>query len=233
MRAVATLAGGIAHRFNNLLTGILGNASLLMEEIPSDTRCRELISEIMAASTRAAELTAQLLAYSGRGQVVVERVAVNQLIRQMRDMLRASIRGKIELRLELTPEPLFVLADAAQLQQTILNLAVNAGEAIRDLGVVTVRTSKSFLSASDIARQEGFEALTPGEYAIVEVIDTGSGIDETTRARIFDPFFSTKFPGRGLGLAAVAGIARSHKGAVQVSSTPGEGSAFRVYLPSV
>jgi signal transduction histidine kinase len=138
----------------------------------------------------------------------------------------------VELRAELTPDIPDVEADEAQIQQLILNLVINAGEAIPGSGAITIRTGTGHLAEAQ-AIEECHAELSSGDYVVIEVADTGSGMDAETRSRIFDPFFSTKFTGRGLGLAAVAGIARSHGGAVQVSSEPGRGSTFRVLLPAV
>lgn len=212
---VGELAAGVAHDFNNLLTSIMGNASLILGELPSDSTYRDRLRDVVHASHRAADLTRQLLAYSGKGRHFMQKVELSGLVRRIRELIEAAIPKKITLRLHLAPDLPTTEADVNQVQQVILNLVSNAAEAIdEEIGTITIQT--------------GFD---PEDGLFFEVADTGCGMDAETKARIFDPFFTTKFTGRGLGLAAVAGIVRSHKGSVRVTSTPGRGSAFRVYFP--
>jgi two-component system cell cycle sensor histidine kinase/response regulator CckA len=189
---------------------------------------------VIAGAERAAYLTRQLLAYSGKGAFTVERIDVGRLIRDMEPLLRASVPETIALQLE-TPENLpEIEADAEQIRQALMNLAINAAEAIgeHNRGCVHIRTGQHDLGSDEIRRDFSREELIPGSYVAIEVRDTGIGMDESIRSRIFDPFFTTKFLGRGLGLAAVWGIVRAGRGAIRVSSAPGKGSTFQVLLPA-
>ena len=233
LESLGVLAGGIAHDFNNLLTGILGNTSLAIDMLPPGSEVASILSEIVAASERAAHLTRQMLAYSGKGRFIVEPVDLSRLAHDMTKLLQASISKKVTVGLQLGRDLPPVEADAGQMQQVIMNLVINAAEAIgEDNGIVTVRTSVQNVSARYIRQELNGAEIAPGEYVRLEVLDTGCGMDEATQAKIFDPFFSTKFTGRGLGLAAVAGIVRSHQGAMKVVSAPGKGSSFLVLLPA-
>jgi PAS domain S-box-containing protein len=235
LESLGILAGGIAHDFNNLLTVILGNANLARVEVPaSASKARECLTRIETTSLRAADLCKQMLAYSGKGLFVVRRLDLSQLVEETTELLQLSISKKARLRLDLAHELPPILADATQLQQILMNLVINASDAIgtRD-GVIQLRSGlvhvdrplvRGFTPATDIA---------DGEYVFLEVSDNGCGMAPEVRDRIFDPFFSTKFTGRGLGLAAVLGIVRSHRGAITVESKSGQGSAFRLLLPAV
>ncbi len=233
LESLGMLAGGIAHDFNNLLVGILGNAGLVQAELTPGSNASEIVHEIELAGQRAADLARQMLAYSGRGRFVIERVDVNQLVQEMGNLLRVSINKSAVLAYDFAAGLPSVEADATQLRQVVMNLVVNASDAIGDSGgVITLSTravhanrqllSETFLSAE----------LDEGDYVQIEVIDSGPGMDAETRARIFDPFFTTKFTGRGLGLAAVLGIVRGHKGAIRVESEPGLGTKFTLLLPA-
>jgi PAS domain S-box-containing protein len=230
LESLGILAGGIAHDFNNLLTGILGNASLLQDELSDRYPARSRVDTIVEASERAAGLTRQMLAYSGRGHFFIQPVDIAARVADMRGLIAASIPKTIELRIEIPPGLPPVKADAAQFHQLVMNLLINAGEAIEESGSVRVSADVEtvvqprHVSAGDLA---------PGEYVVLRVADTGCGIDAATMARIFDPFFTTKFTGRGLGLAAALGIARGHSGAIDVQSRPGQGAVFSVFLPTL
>jgi PAS domain S-box-containing protein len=232
LESLGVLAGGIAHDFNNLLTGILGYASLVQADLAEDCRARAGLREIELAARRATELTRQLLAYSGRGKFVVQPLDLGELVQEMGELLRVSIPKKVRLEFALAPGLPAVEADGAQVRQIAMNLLLNAAEAIGDqAGVIVVRTG---LRACDRAYlQSGVlhDELPEGDYVFLEVQDTGCGMSAEVRARIFDPFFSTKFTGRGLGLAAALGAVRSHRGSIQVDSAPGRGSTFRVLFP--
>jgi len=232
LESLAVLAGGIAHDFNNLLVGILGNAGIALSELPATSPARETIEAIETAGQRAAELARQMLAYSGRGKIVVQDASLNDLVSEMTHLLKVSIGKRIALRLDLATDLPFVQADATQLRQVIMNLVVNASDAIgANDGAITVRTG-SFTADTEALRDQYLAPeLTPGEYVLLEVEDSGMGMNEETLARIFDPFFTTKFTGRGLGLAAVLGIVRGHRGAIKVDSVPGEGTTFRLLFP--
>ena len=190
---------------------------------------------MVSASERASHLTRQLLAYAGKGRLVVEPVNVSALVREISRLIQPLIPAYVQLRLELRDDVPMVLADASQLQQVIMNLVINGAEAVDEngSGLVVVSTSlqtvdEHYLSAT----LAGAPGLTPGPYVCLQVADNGRGMDEPTRNRIFDPFFSTKFTGRGLGLAAVQGIVRVHKGAMKVDSRPGKGTTFQVLFPA-
>lgn len=219
LESLGVLAGGLAHDFNNLLTGIVGNASLAALD-PGDQHAVEArIQEILSASDRAALLVRQMLAYCGKGQFVVETLDLSSQVKEIVTLLRPSISRLVEIDLRLDPALPKVNADRSQLQQVIMNLAINGAEAIGDRpGVVTITTS-----SRDCDGQP---------HVVMEITDTGCGMDEHTKARIFDPFFTTKFTGRGLGLAAVMGIIHGHRGSISVESEPGRGSRFSVIFPA-
>ncbi len=229
--SIGMLAAGIAHDFNNLLTGIIGNAQLLSSALEA-REDREMAESIITAGERAAELTRQLLAYSGKGNFQIREVDLGELVRDTGHLIRASLPGKIRLDIRTTPvRP--VVADPNQLRQAILNLTLNAGEAMENGdGAVTVATGTSTIRGSE-RFDLGPDEVQPGEYSWIEVRDTGCGMDAAVRDKIFEPFFSTKFLGRGLGLAAVAGIIRSHRGMLSLASEPGEGTSIRLYFPAV
>ena len=232
LESLGMLAGGVAHDFNNLLVAILGNASLARADLPEDSPARESLEQIETASRRAADLARQMLAYSGRGRFDVQAVDVNAVVGEVADLLRASIPKGARIELELAPGLPAIEADATQLRQVVMNLVINAGEAIGDAdGRIVVRTLLVDADEAYLAETVLDDELPAGRYLGLEVADTGTGMDPATRGRIFDPFFSTKFTGRGLGLAAVLGIVRGHQGAIQVYSEPDGGSRFRVLLP--
>ncbi len=217
--SLGVLAGGLAHDFNNLLTGVMGNASLVMEELPEDHPVRDRLAEVLSASERAALLVRQMLAYAGKGRVVIGRLDLSAQVAEIVSLVRTSFPRNVRLDLRLARDLAPVEADPAQLQQVIMNLVINAAEAIGEApGTVTVCT---------LARETESE-----QQVVLEVRDTGCGIDEAGRARIFDPFYTTKFTGRGLGLSAVLGIIRAHRGYISVDSEPGQGSTFTIVLPA-
>jgi two-component system cell cycle sensor histidine kinase/response regulator CckA len=224
------MAGGVAHDFNNLLTAILGNASLLAETAQDVDR--SIARDIVMAAERAADLTMQMLAFSGKGRFVIDVFDLNALVLQNLTLLRASLSRNVSVQLELNREPSFVEADRAQIQQVIMNLLINASEAIGDRpGEVAIRTTIIERSESRFSAQTQ-AVIPPGRYAVLEVRDNGGGMAPETVKRIFDPFFTTKFTGRGLGLAAALGILRGHGGDVEVISQPGLGTSFRIFLPA-
>jgi PAS domain S-box-containing protein len=229
LESLGVLAGGIAHDFNNLLVGIIGNASLLRDELAGNERALRLLESVEQAGERAAALTRQMLAYSGRGRFLIQRLDLPNEVKQIAELIRASIPRNVELRLSPAKGLPPVDADSSQIQQLIMNLVINAAEAVApNPGWVEVQTYAQQFDD----RGPGAGDLPPGRYVVLRVADNGSGMDEATRARIFDPFFTTKFTGRGLGLAAVQGIVRGHRGAIIVDSTPGNGTVFCVYLPA-
>ena len=232
LESLGVLAGGIAHDFNNLLTAILGGASLLQEELPPDSPVAGHVKIVMNASECAAQLTRQMLAYSGRGRFVVEHLELSNQVREITQLLEASISRDVELVLNLESPGAFVEADAGQIQQLVMNLVINGAEAIEDgPGTVVVSTRVEELDSEYVRDNMAGDSILPGRYVLLEVHDTGKGMDDQTLLRIFDPFFTTKFTGRGLGLAAVIGIVRGHRGAIKVYSHPGQGTTFKVYFP--
>lgn len=233
LESLGVLAGGIAHDFNNLLTGILGNASLAANVLGSHSPVHSYLDQVEKASLRAAELCKQMLAYSGKGRFVVSPVDLNTLVNETTNLLRLSISKRAAIHYRLAPGLPAVNADATQLRQVIMNLVINASEALGNSdGEISVATGSKRMTAAELTEAHATADAAPGEYVWCDIADTGCGMKPEVVARIFDPFFTTKFTGRGLGLAAVLGIVRSHRGALQVSSKPGEGTVFRVLLPS-
>jgi PAS domain S-box-containing protein len=232
LESLGVMAGGIAHDFNNLLTGILGNAGLARLELRADHPSGTYLEHIERASLRAADLCKQMLAYSGKGRFQVRRLDLNELIEDTVKLLQISLSKKAALRLELAQPLEPVQADATQLRQVLMNLVINASEALGDRpGSITIATGRCVATRAQLDSAQYGEDLAPGPYLFLEVRDDGCGMDRETRARIFDPFFTTKFTGRGLGLAAVLGIIRGHQGAIMVDSEPGQGTSFRILLP--
>lgn len=235
LESIGTLAGGIAHDFNNLLVAILGQSSLGLSKLPKESPAAENIAKAIKASERAATLTRQLLAYSGRGKFFPSVIDLNALVNENAQMLELSIPKNAQVRYELGTPDIMIKADAGQIQQLIMNLMINAGEAIgQQHGSIALRTDRLMLAPHDIHRwMIGSSPLNEGKYALLQVTDTGCGIKEDSLPKIFDPFFSTKFTGRGLGLAAVLGIIHGHGGGIHIESEEGKGTVFEVILPLV
>jgi len=233
--SLGLLAGGIAHDFNNLLVGVLGNASLITECLEKDHSLRSLADAIVEAGERAAHLTRQMLAYAGKGRLFVERVDVNALVRSTVLLVEASFPKSVQLILNAARQPLAIEADSGQIQQVIMNLAINGAEAIGEehTGWVRITTALAELDPFYL-KEHRFVGDVPreGAYVCIEVQDTGSGIEPDKLMKIFDPFFTTKFTGRGLGLAAVLGIVRSAHGGIEVCSEVSRGTTFRVFFPA-
>jgi PAS domain S-box-containing protein len=232
LESIGLLAGGIAHDFNNLLVGIMGGASFALDSLEPDHPVYPVIEIVFRSSERAAHLTRQLLAYSGKGQGFTELVDVSRIARETGKILRSSIPGAISIAIDTAKDIPSIETDSGQMEQLIINLAMNGAEAIEGSeGVVSIETAVESIGGVDSGSNALGYQLPPGDYILIKVSDSGSGMDEGTKAQIFDPFFTTKFTGRGLGLAAVQGIVRSLEGGIQVSSAPGKGSTFRVLLP--
>jgi len=230
--SLAVMAGGIAHDFNNLLMGVLGNAAIVLDELAENVPIRKNVAQIEKAARRAAELTRQMLAYSGKGRFVIETLNLNVVLEDMRPLLESAVTKKAEIVFELAPDVPFIEGDAAQLRQLVVNLAMNASEALEDHpGTVTLRTGSLHCAKDDLSSTYLEEEHPEGDYAYFELSDTGCGMSEETKAMLFDPFFTTKFTGRGLGLAAALGIIHGHRGAVKVESKLGEGTTVRVLFP--
>jgi PAS domain S-box-containing protein len=231
LESLGLLAGGIAHDFNNLLTGILGNANLARGQSPGFD-IEPYLEQIERSAERAADLCGQMLAYAGKGRFEVTRVNLSELVHETTSLIRTSVGRNVSLDLSLTHDLPLVEADLTQIRQIIMNLVLNASEAIEDRpGAIRIRTGAVQVERPELQRMHLAADLEPGRYVYLEVSDTGRGMSAETLNRIFDPFFSTKFTGRGLGLAAVLGIVRSHKGALKVESREGTGSRFRLLLP--
>ncbi len=234
LESLGVLAGGIAHDFNNLLTSILGNTDLASEQVPATSSVRENLLGIESATRRAAELCKQMLAYSGKGRLLVRPLDLRSMLEEMSNILAATLGPNIETRYHFAERLPSIEADAAQIRQVVMNVILNAGESIgeRD-GIVDIKTGvadcdEAFLKTMAV----GMDA-PPGRYVTLEIVDTGCGMDLETLQRMFDPFFTTKFTGRGLGLAAVSGIVRGHRGAIHVTSEMGKGTRFVLYFPAV
>jgi PAS domain S-box-containing protein len=231
LEALGRLAGGIAHDFNNLLTAILGTAQVLMEDLGDDRRAEDA-RDIKDAAVRAAALTRQLLAFSRRQMLQPEVLDLNALVLDLEKMLRRLLGEDIELRTTLAADLGAVRADPSQVEQVIVNLSINARDAMGQGGVLSIATENAFLHEPPPGEQP---SVNTGPYVLLTVSDTGSGMDEATRSRVFEPFFTTKERGQGtgLGLAMVYGIVKQSGGYIWVFSEPGRGSTFRVYLPRV
>jgi PAS domain S-box-containing protein len=233
LESLGTMAGGIAHDFNNLLSVILGHAELVLADLPPALPARVSLQEIIKATQRAADLSRQMLAFSGGGHLTLAPLDLSELIADMRRMAESAISKKARLSCRFAKCPLVVRADSTQMRQVIMNLLINASEAIGDRdGQITVVTSSIDCDRAFLDRLAIEPALPEGRYVSLEISDTGCGMAPDTLARAFDPFFTTKFTGRGLGLAVVQGIVRDHRGALEVRSEVGEGTTFRILLPA-
>jgi signal transduction histidine kinase len=240
LESIGVLAGGIAHDFNNLLHVILGNADIALSRLPGRSSARDPLEEVIRATIRAADLTRQMLAYSGKGAFVVRHLDLSSEVREMATLLRTAISKQATLVWELAPDLPAVKADATQIRQIVMNLITNASDALQNAGgTITLRTGvldRSQLTIPAFSSLIGdAEAPTDSteEMVYLEVHDTGAGMTPDTLRRIFDPFFSTKFSGRGLGLAAVMGIVRSPPGTDPDPHRAGTGTSFQVLFPSV
>ncbi|WP_224982479.1 ATP-binding protein [Geomonas agri] len=234
LESLGVLAGGIAHDFNNILMVVLGNADLALLRVPPDSPACENLIQIEQAASRAADLARQMLAYSGRGSFIIEKLDLNRVVQDMGPMLDVSISKKALLRYDFEADIPAISGDATQLRQVILNLVINASEAMEEgTGLISISTRRMYCDRTYLSESWIDDRLPEGCYVVLEVSDTGCGIDREVIPKIFDPFFTTKFTGRGLGMAAVLGIVRAHKGAIKVYSEKGKGSSFRLLLPCI
>ncbi|MDD2853799.1 MAG: MASE3 domain-containing protein, partial [Desulfuromonadaceae bacterium] len=233
LESLGVLAGGIAHDFNNILMAITGNADLALMRLNPESPAIENLTRIGTAAARAAELASQMLAYSGRGTFMLEHLDLNHLLNEMRSMMEVSISKNTVLQLNLSKSIPPIEADAGQMRQIIMNLVINASEAIGDnSGVITITTGVMECDQSYLKDVLPDENSVEGLYAFLGIADTGCGMDKETVAKLFDPFFTTKFTGRGLGMAAVFGIIRGHSGAITVCSEPEKGTTFKILFPA-
>ena len=233
LESLGLLAGGVAHDFNNLLTVIVGSAELARLSLQTGTvGVDEQLNQIDATAQRAAELCRQMLAYAGQGRFEIEPIDLGSVVNDMQPLFNISVHRRTQLKLSLASGLPAVMADKTQLRQIVMNLVINASDAIdgRD-GEIRVSTGLMTADQAYLGRNVAGSTLKPGPYVYIEVIDTGVGMSPDVLKKIFDPFFTTKFAGRGLGLAAVLGIVRGHGGGLRVESVPGKGSTFRLLLP--
>ncbi len=235
LESLGILAGGIAHDFNNLLTSIMGHAALARMDADPLDRNVEHFSAIEKTSQRAADLCKQMLAYSGKGKFITQIIDLSEMVREMMRLLEVSIHKSIVVRYQLYPNLPAIEVDVSQLQQIIMNLVINANEAIGDAsGGISLATGvlyadEAYLNAMHLDKDN----LHAGHYVYLEISDTGCGMTEETKKRLFEPFYTTKFTGRGLGMSAILGIVRGHHGSIQVYSEEGKGTTFKVLFPAL
>jgi PAS domain S-box-containing protein len=233
--SLGVLTAGIAHDYNNLLGVMMGNISFAQTQMPTGHPAVKTMEKALAAMDRAAGLTQQMLAYSGKGRYQVRTIDLAALIREHASLYTVSVPKNVKLVTHLSSSPVYIKGDLGQIEQILMNLIINGGEAIgSEQGVVAVTVAEESMKTDTVVKYSLLAAapLSPGRYAYLEVRDTGSGMSPETAAKMFDPFFTTKFTGRGLGLSAVLGIIQGHKGGLLVDSKEGEGTTFRLILPS-
>jgi CheY-like chemotaxis protein len=227
------LAGGVAHDFNNLLTAVLGNAELAFKDLPASAPAREPLAEIRTIACRAADLCRQFLTYSGQGGLATESIAPQQIVEEISRILEVSVEEKVRLVFQFADDVPLIVGDPTQIRQVVMNLITNASEAIGSQeGVITLSLSKRRIERSALRDFVADTDVAEGTFVELAVTDTGCGMDEATRSRVFEPFFSSKSTGRGLGMAAVLGIVRGHKGAIRIASEVGKGTTVTVLLPA-
>jgi two-component system cell cycle sensor histidine kinase/response regulator CckA len=232
LESLGVLAGGIAHDFNNLIAVILGNIDLAKRTLPPGSPVLAYLEPIKEAALRAADLCTQMLSYSGQGRFVIQRLNLSEVVQTTAQLLKISISNRVDLQFHLAPDLPPVKADTTQLQQVIMNLVINASEAIGDKqGTINLTTGFTRLDRAEPPGAEPTSEPLAGAFVWLEVSDTGSGMNKETQKKIFDPFYTTKFTGRGLGLAAVLGIVRGHKGTIRVKSEPNLGTTFKLQFP--
>jgi signal transduction histidine kinase len=234
LESLGVLAGGVAHNFNNILTAIIGNANLAMMNLPQDSPAVQYLVNIESSSLRAAEIAKQMLDFSGKGSLTVVSINLNEMLQSMRSLLESAIPKSVTAIFDFGSALCRIKGDPDQLRQVITSLTINAAESLEG-GQGTIRISTGSVECDRAFFTDcWFDEGTPeGSYIFLEVSDSGCGMDKEVIAKMFDPFFSTKFTGRGLGMAAVLGIVRWHKGAIHIVSSPGKGSTFRILLPAI
>jgi PAS domain S-box-containing protein len=232
LESLGVLAGGIAHDFNNLLMSVLGYASLALSDIATDSPAYDNVRQVELAAQRAADLCKQMLAYSGRGHFVVQQVDLSRLVEDMGHLLMLAKSKNATLKYDLGTSLPRIEADANQLHQVLISLVTNASDAIGDAsGVISVSTGIMDCDENYLKEIYIDEPLPAGTYVYLEVSDNGCGMSKEVKSKVFEPFFTTKFMGRGLGLAAVLGITRGHRGAIKIYTEPGRGTTMKVLLP--
>ncbi|MBI5665792.1 MAG: PAS domain S-box protein [Nitrospirae bacterium] len=233
LESIGVLAGGVAHDFNNLLMAVLGNLHLALMKLSPGTPVRTLIEQAIQASNRTADLTRQMLAYSGKGMFIIEKLDINEMVKENASLLNSTVAKTAMLGIDLQPDISRIEADSGQIQQVIMHLLINASEAIgENTGVIMLSTGEMECDETYLRGSRTDEVPKAGRFVYLEVSDTGSGMDVETQQHMFDPFYSTKFTGRGLGMSAVFGIVRSHRGAIMVDSVMGRGTTIRVLFPA-
>jgi PAS domain S-box-containing protein len=234
LESIGVLAGGIAHEFNNLLTSITGYASLATMDLPLGSTTSRHLDQVLAAAKSAADLTRQILAYAGRSQFLLEPLDLSKMVESTERLMESTLSRKAVIKMNLAANLPNIEADGGQIRQVIMNLATNASDALGDqTGEIRIATGLLWAEGNELPSLKTGRIMPAGLYVWLEVSDTGEGMDRPTLDRIFDPFFSTRFTGRGLGLAAVLGIVRAHRGSITVASERGNGSTFRVYFPAL
>ncbi len=233
LESLGVLAGGIAHDFNNLLVAMLGHARLAETDLPPESPVHQNLKSVVKAARQAGELCGQMLAYAGKVPIVTALVELEEIVEEMGELLRASIPASTFIRYSFDKEVPPLQGDASQIRQVTLNLITNASEAIGEGGgEISLAVQSLKCTSEDLSEMEFSEGLMPGQYAALTVTDTGSGMDDATRKKIFEPFYTTKFTGRGLGMAAVVGIVRAHGGAIRIETEVGQGSSISVFFPA-
>lgn len=234
LESLGVMAGGVAHDYNNMLTTILGNAELGLMDCSDDDPAKECFEQIKASASRSADLTRQLLDYSGKGKIHSEEVQLNQMIQETLQLVKASLSKKVDLKLNLASNLPSILGDVSQIRQILMNLIINASDSMEgNVGIINIETSVSIKDndAFWFYSTKELERITEKNFVCLKISDNGSGIDEANLTRIFEPFFSTKTSGRGLGLAATLGIVKSHQAGLKLNSKIGEGTTFFLQFP--
>ena len=233
LESLGILAGGIAHDFNNLLVALLGQSSLALQKLGEEHLAAKHIRKVIQAAEHAAGLTRQMLAFSGRGQFQIQAVNLNEVVIQNLPLFQVAIPKAVQISTNLHPHLPFIEADQSQMQQIVMNLVLNGAEAAdKEGGMVTIVTNIQEVEQLNASYwQLPNSPIQPGVYVRLEVHDNGVGISAEQKQKIFDPFYTTKLTGRGLGLAAVLGIVRGHKGGLRVQSEVGQGTTFTLLLP--